>query len=652
MDFFTQQEKAKRYTKMLLLYFLLAISLIVISVNVVIYYFFKFLEFYPYTPADWFSGGVVYYISAATCLLILSGSVYRWLKLKSGGHAVAAMVGAKRLDLHTSDNNQRQLIHVVEEMSIASGVPVPSLYVLENESGINAFVAGYLPTEAVMVVTTGAINNFSRNEMQGVVAHEYSHILNGDMQINIRLMAMLAGILMISSLGHLLMRGGSRSYRNKESGGLAVLGFLFLLIGYIGVFFGRLIKAAVSRQREYLADAASVQFTRNPEGITSALNKIREVSVGSYMKNAYAEDMSHMCFAKTFNMRITNWMSTHPPLMDRIKRIDPSYVARIKARELNKKYNQKAVGDTGAKSEGVVGISMSDSSALGVVMNLSEVVNPEPISSGELLESAGKIDEPHIEFAAEIHNAFSDDLMQSVHQVESSRMVLLNLILVRMDFDKGMQFLKGHINENELGVIHSLNNEINELENFQRLPLLELLLPTLKQMKDLDKINFLKLSENLIKSDKRYTLFEFILLSMLKKHLSPDAGKNVKIKYHSFKSVNKDLQLIFSVMAHSSQCDEDVRNQSYDKVSQGFSMVSAGKKLKLLDFKEITPKKMTASFQRMTQLSPILKRNVLESSADIAMHDGQLKYAEAELLRAIADLLDCPLPPLLPQAVN
>ena len=650
MDFFSQQEKAKRYTKVLLLYFVLAISLIVISVNIVIYYFIKFLEFYPYTPADWFSAGVVYYISGATCLLIFSGSVFRWLKLKSGGHAVAAMVGAKRIDLNTSDKKQQQLIHVVEEMSIASGVPVPSLYVLDSESGINAFVAGYQPTEAVMVVTAGAINNFTRNEMQGVVAHEYSHILNGDMQINVRLLAMLAGILMISSLGHLLIRGESRSYSNKKSGGLVVLGFLFLLIGYIGVFFGRLIKAAVSRQREYLADAASVQFTRNPEGIASALNKIREVSAGSYMKSAYAEDMSHMCFAQAFSMLVTNWMATHPPLMERIKRVDPGYVARIKARDLNKKYNQKNVDDSVVKP--VAGASVSGDLLPDTVMSFSEGVAPETISSAELLGTAGKIDEPHIKFAAEIHSAFSDDLMHSIHQIEKARMILLNLILVRMNFDAGIQFLSKNISEKELDVIYRFNKEINELENYQRLPLLELLLPTLKQMDASDKVNFLKLCDGFIKSDKRYTLFEFILLSILKKSLSPESGEDIKIKFHSFKEVNIELQLIFSVMAHSSQCEDDVRHASYDKVSQGFFMASTGEKLNLLEFKEITPKKMTLAFQRMAQLSPLLKRNVLESCADIAMHDGQLKYAEAELLRAIADLMDCPIPPLLPQAVN
>ncbi|MCW8934149.1 MAG: M48 family metallopeptidase [Gammaproteobacteria bacterium] len=646
MDFFSQQEKAKRYTKVLLLYFFLAMSFIVIAVNVVIYYFFMFLEFYPYTPTDWFSGGVVYYISGATCLLILSGSVYRWLKLKSGGHAVAAMVGAKRLDLHTSDNKKRQLIHVVEEMSIASGVAVPSLYVLENEPGINAFVAGYLPTEAVMVVTEGAINNFTRNEMQSVVAHEYSHILNGDMQINIRLMSILAGILMISSLGHLLIRAESRSYSSKKSGGLMALGFLFLLIGYIGVFFGRLIKAAVSRQREYLADAASVQYTRNPDGMTSALNKIREASVGSYMKSAYAEDMSHMCFAQTFNMLVTSWMATHPPLIDRIKRIDPTYVARIKARDLNKKYNQKADDDTDM-TPASGGKNVPENSVLGSVMNFSE-----PVSASILLDTAGTIDEPHIEFAAEIHNSFSDDLKQSIHQAEAAKVIVLTLILVKMNFDEGMSFLGKHINEIELSIINRFNKEITALENFQRLPLFELLLPALKQMETAEKTDFLILCEKLIKSDKRYTLFEFVLLSMLKKNLSPDSGRDIKIKYYSYKSVNKELQLIFSVMAHSSQSEESMRIQSYNKVSQGFSMNTTGGNLTLLDFNEITPARLTIAFQRLSQLSPILKRNVLESSADIAMHDGQLKYAEAELLRAIADLLNCPLPPLLPQAVN
>ncbi len=652
MDFFSQQEKAKRYTKVLLLYFLMAIALIVVAVNIVIYYFFMFVELYPYTASDWFSNGMVYYVSAASCLLVLSGSFFRWLKLKSGGHSVAAMVGAKRLNLHTSDARQRQLINVVEEMSIASGVPVPGLYVLESESGINAFVAGYLPTEAVMVVTAGAIEHFTRDEMQGVVAHEFSHILNGDMQINIRLMAMLAGILMISSVGRLLMSGRNRQHRGRESGGLVVLGFLLLSVGYIGVFFGRIIKSGVSRQREFLADAASVQFTRNPKGIASALNKIREVTTGSVLDNVYTEDMSHMCFAQAFSMRLTKWMATHPPLMDRMKRISPEFVGRVKARALNKKINDKY----NKKTESPINKGMGEAVNLSaeLVMNFSSEADPVPslVTAHDFAQTTGKIDQAHIEFATKIHQSFSSELMQAVHQRGMAKMLVLDMILVKMDVESGLKYLKPRLSNDEFNALVQFKGEIKKLENFQRLPLFELMLPTLKLMDENEKNTYINLCEKFIKSDRRYTLYEFVLLSLLKQHLSPQSGADIKIKYYSFKQVNKELQLVFSVMAHSSSSHEDMRNASYEKISQNFPMNNAGdhsgKKLKLLEYKEITPNKITEALKRLSQLSPILKRSVLEAGADIAMYDGQLKYTEAELLRAIADLLNCPLPPLLP----
>jgi len=637
VDFFAQQEKARQYTKVLLLYFLIAIVFIVVAVNVVIYYFFIALESYPYTPQDWFSDGVVYYITAATCLLILSGSVYRWLKLKSGGHAVAAMVGAKRIDLHTSDTQQRQFINVVEEMSIASGVPVPGLYIMQDEAGINAFVAGYLPTEAVMVVTCGAIENFSREEMQGVVAHEYSHILNGDMQINIRLMAMLAGILMISSLGKILISGRRRSYNSRNSGGgMLALGFLLILVGSLGVFMGRMIKAAVSRQREFLADAASVQFTRNPSGIASALNTINEVSAGSKIKSSYAEDMSHMCFAQAFNAMMSNWLATHPPLTERIKRIDPSFVARIKARKFT-----KTIRSSGGASVAVNGVVAFASGA-----------EPEPVSAREFSETAGKVDQSHIQFAQEIHQSFSDELMLAVHSADSAKLIVLTMILLKMNLHDGLKYLEPYLNSNDKAVILKFCSELNGLENFQRLPLFELLLPTLKQMDDVDKVEHLILCEKLIKSDKRYTLFEFTLLSMLKAHLSATSAKSVKTRFFSFKPLQKELQLLFSVMVYSGESNHKNRSKIYQQTMQQFLAGNKQTGEGLLALKEISPAKISAALKSLAQMSPLLKKSVIEASADIAMHDGSLKYTEAEFLRVIADLLACPLPPLLPRAVN
>lgn len=261
----------------------------------------------------------------AVVVLISAGSLIRWLDLAGGGERVANMVNARLIDPSTSDNDERQLRNIVEEMAIASGVPVPQLYVMDHETSINAFVAGYSPTEAVVVVTNGAITHLDRDELQGVIGHEFSHILNGDMRLNVRLIALLAGILMVGQIGLFLLRGSSRrsfgSSRRGKGQGLAVaLGLALTVIGYIGVFFGRLIQAAVSRQREMLADASSVQFTRNPEGIGGALYKIGLKS--SYLDTtSHASDVNQMCFGESARMKFSHLLASHPPVAERIDAI-------------------------------------------------------------------------------------------------------------------------------------------------------------------------------------------------------------------------------------------------------------------------------------------------------------------------------------------
>lgn len=642
MDFFSHQEKARRYTRVLISYYLIALILIVAAVNIVVYYFFIFLEFYPYTPQNWFSEGVAYYLSIGTLLLILSGSFYRWKKLKSGGHVVAEMVGANQIDSATSDPQIRKFINVVEEMSIASGVPLPNIYVMENEQGINAFAAGYLPTEAVIVVTRGAIESLNREELQGVVAHEYSHILNGDMQINIKLVAVLAGILMISLAGKLLTHGSSSSNRrsmhlsssgrNSSASALIILGFMLQLVGFIGVFFGRMIKAAVSRQREFLADAAAVQFTRNPQGIASALNKIADASVGflnngSEIKNAHAEDMSHMCFSEALNMRFTKLLATHPPLVKRIKRIYPGFLSRVKARQMTeniRETNQQA---------------FDSSDALQSVSMLSSV---SPVTPIEVVSTVGLIDQAHIEYAHVVHKSFGEKLLNATYQKTTAKAVVWALIVARMK-KEDMSAANSCLDVEADRAVSLYVTEIKRLKKAQQLPLFDLLLPALKQMSKKEKEVFFEITEALIKCDKRYSLFEFVLLSLLQQHLSSTAAESKKIKYYSFKPLSEDLQLIFSVMAQSSGASAAERESVYQKVVKSFFIQNNH----LLEMKYISVSKIQKSLQKLSLLSPMLKRNVLEACADIAMGDGKIKTAEAELLRAVSESLGCPMPPLI-----
>jgi len=337
MDFFEHQDIAQRKTKLLVVFFTLAVVMIIL---------FVYLAFVvAFAGAKSKSGGfqmhlwqpeLFFAVAAGTVLVVLFGSLYKIWELSKGGEAVAAMLGGHLLDPSTSDLNERKLLNVVEEMALASGVPVPPVYLLE-ERAINAFAAGFSPGDAVIGVTRGCMELLNRDELQGVIAHEFSHILNGDMRVNIRLIGVLNGILIIGILGYILMRvmfhAGSgtrrRGRRGKEGGGGAlaifVLGLLLMAIGYIGVFFGKLIKSAVSRQREYLADASSVQFTRNPQGIAGALKKIGGLSLGSKLQSNHAEEASHMFFGDALRPAFFNLLATHPPLTERLRRIDPAF---------------------------------------------------------------------------------------------------------------------------------------------------------------------------------------------------------------------------------------------------------------------------------------------------------------------------------------
>ncbi|OZB19504.1 MAG: peptidase M48, partial [Marinobacter sp. 34-60-7] len=334
--FFERQAHARRNTGLLVVLFLTAVTLITLAVCLVGYTVTRSessnLPFHYWLLS---SHGLI--TSGGVIALIGIGSLIRWAALAGGGSKVAEMVGARPIEPDTRDPEERTLRNIVEEMAIASGVPVPSLYVMDNETGINAFVAGYTPGEAVMVVTHGALTQLSRDELQGVVGHEFSHILNGDMRINVRLIALLAGILMIGQIGHFLLRAGfysggrHRSRDGRAQAAIGLVGLALMVIGYVGVFFGRLIQSAVSRQREMLADASAVQFTRNPEGIGGALFKIG-VKGGYLDTTSHASDMNHMCFTESARMKFASLLASHPPIDERIQAIQPGLMARLKSR--------------------------------------------------------------------------------------------------------------------------------------------------------------------------------------------------------------------------------------------------------------------------------------------------------------------------------
>ena len=328
MNFFESQDAAKRNTGKLIFLFALAVISLILVTNLMVMFIFGVFSSEMTSMAASNSISLRWEIFAAVgvgvALVILVGSLYKIAALSGGGSRIAEMMDGRLLVSGSDDFKERRLLNVVEEMAIASGTPVPPVYVME-EKGINAFAAGYSPSDAVIGVSRGALNTLSREQLQGVIAHEFSHILHGDMRINIRLIGVLHGIMVLGIIGYHLLRSGSRSRRSKDSGGIVALGLGLVVVGYVGTFFGNLIKAAVSRQREYLADASAVQFTRNPEGIAGALMQIGQHSEKSYLQHPGSNEISHALFEEGSVMAMSRLYATHPPLEERIGAILPNW---------------------------------------------------------------------------------------------------------------------------------------------------------------------------------------------------------------------------------------------------------------------------------------------------------------------------------------
>ncbi len=328
VNFFEHQQQARRNTWLLVGLFVVAFALIIIFVTAVVAIAFGVVDASQqgdFTAEPGMLSWTAFFVGIG--ILLVMGM--KWLQLRPGGHVVAESLGGVRLSPDTQDPVERRVQNVVEEMAIAANMPVPDVYILPNESAINAFAAGYQTRDAVIGLTKGSIETFSREELQAVVAHEFSHILNGDMRLNIRLISALAGILVVAHLGRMLLYSAhfSRGSRSRNNA-LPLLGLALIVIGSIGILFGNLIKSAVSRQREYLADAAAVQFTRHPDSLAGALKQIgarnHDNNDGSKVEHKNADQTAHLFFGQA----LSHWfsmMATHPPLEKRIKRIQPGW---------------------------------------------------------------------------------------------------------------------------------------------------------------------------------------------------------------------------------------------------------------------------------------------------------------------------------------
>ncbi|MFH1044928.1 MAG: M48 family metallopeptidase [Pseudomonadota bacterium] len=639
MNFFEQQDAARRNTKRLILLFLLAVVAIVIAVNVVVGFALMGLSAEALTGATSFVMPKSFhlYLTLATLALIAGGSLFQILSLAGGGAELARMMGARLLLRNSGDLSERRLLNVVEEMAIASGTSVPQVFVMDDQQTINAFAAGFSPSQAAVVATRGTLEQLNRDELQGVIGHEFSHILNGDMRLNLRLMGVLAGILLLTTLGRMLLN--ATSDRNSKGASLVPLGFGLVTVGYIGVFFGRLIQAGISRQREFLADASSVQFTRNPDGIGGALAKIAHA--GSGVSHPRTEQVSHMFFGEAITSRLDDLfpdlMATHPPVPERLERVygRPVAISEIVARSVpaapepaeNAALSGFAGGNEFGRSAGERRSGESTTQA-GVRTGARAVI-----------AAMGKVSTRHVDYAASLLNALPQAVRELTRNVQGAKQATLGLVFA----------LGGSTKEAQIGMLRAagedpaqaekIATEVQGLGKIARLPLIALAAPTLKGLAPAQRAAFLLLVQQLIAADRRVTLEEFVLATMLEASLGERAGRAVPVSYRKLEPLAADAQLILSLTAHATRGDSAA---SFDA-----GLKELGFPLTLLAASAVSLDAVKAALARLNQLAPMQKPRLVKALVQCALADGILSLTDAELLRAICSTLDSPLPPFL-----
>src|SRR5215470_5741175 len=469
-NFFQQQDSARRKTFQLVVYFVLAILVLIALVYGLLL---ALSTDSAGKPPSWWQPELLLLAALGVGLVVGGTSAFKVAQLASGGQAVALMMGGKEVPGTTTDARQKRLLNVVEEMALAAGVPVPPVYVLA-EPGINAFAAGYAPGDTVVAVSQGCLNYLTRDELQGVVAHEFSHILNGDMRLNIRLIGLIFGIMALSIIGRILMltSGGRSSGRGDSRGGLMLLGVGVFVLGLVGAFFGRLIMAAVSRQREYLADASAVQFTRNSDGIGGALKKIGGLAEGSRIDNPQAAEAGHMFFANAFAGRgLAGLLATHPPLDARIRALDPQFDGRYP--------EVRPVGVDREELEGPRPGRVPPTAGLPRVPGLPQVPLPVLGFADEAAARVGHIDPEEISHAQALYAGIPDALRVAAQEPFRARALVYALLLdPRADLrDLQLARVKAGAPPPDFAETVRLAAPVQALADGLRLPLLDLAMP-------------------------------------------------------------------------------------------------------------------------------------------------------------------------------
>ena len=621
MDFFEAQNAAQKQTRILLCQFCLCVVGVVLAVCLFTWWLVVFAgigegreQLIDWNEVNLQSLNVPWIIlgktALATLVLILTAVAAKTYTLREGGGVVARDLGGRLVDPSTSDRDERRLLNIVEEMAIASGVPVPQVYVLDEEKGINAFAAGTEPGNAAIGCTQGCLVELSRAELQGLIAHEFSHILNGDIRLNLRLIGWVFGLVSISMLGRLLFKGlkharHSNTNSNGNAGGLFlvfIIGVALIVIGGVGVFFARLLQASISRQREFLADASAVQFTRDTSGIEGALRKAKRRN--NIIVSPKAAEASHCFFVD--GERFAYGLETHPPIQERIQRI-----VRNSSAQSGKKSTSTRQG-----------------------------------SSSSLLKDIGNLSTPQRVNVLKTKDIFwevKEEWLLATQTPSQAQLLVFALLLSRGGEleDSEISCLASSETSEDLSMVVEWKKGLKEIHSARKIALLDLVVSTLRRLSFEEYEHFIAKTRALIASDGKVDLFEFMLQRQLDYHLKihflPQPPK--RVLYHSIEEVKGELEIIASTFAH-------LDSHPLEAFQSGMSEI--GGQLQ----EQVAIDRIDDVLKKLESTSPLLKKKIVHVCAQITAHDNQLTSHEAELLRAMADGIGCVIPPFVDDLVK
>lgn len=626
MDFFAEQDKARRASRWLVLWFALAVLVIVAAVDAVFTVTAHVASDRPIPalPLAFHAGSVV-----AVLLIVGIGALIRIVQLAKGGEAVAKMVGARAVDPGTRDFHERRLLNIVEEMAIASGLTVPRVYVLDKEQGINAFAAGYSPNEAIVAVNRGTLTQLTRDQLQGVIAHEFSHILHGDMRLNIRLLGWLSGLLGIFVMGRLVIRLGFEADDIRALIPALLVGGALCAVGYLGVLLGEMIQAAVSRQREFLADASAVQYTRNPDGIGGALRRIGGWGEGTLIDHPNGETLSYMCFGATVKRMADGWFATHPPLAERVRRIYGHEMDVIEAEPPPPAAEEIAALDAAAGFAPAAGVRKRGGKSR--------------LAPDSVIATVASVTPQQVEQARAFRSGLDARIADALRESRGAQCVvaICLLLLEPAQRERQLGLLQRELAAEDFQCLSGLIAPIEALGEARQIELADLAVPALRTLDAAARTQFLDRMRRLVLVDNTLSLPELLLFVLIEYRLSQRVTAQRARLLHALPQLADAATTVLSAVAHAAEKEtplafEQARGQLAARCPQ----------VKLLAADAVGPAQVRAALERLLFLTPMDKPLLIRAAVAAITHDGAVSPRENLMLRALCAALDVPLPPL------